>query len=154
MALDLVVPVTSLHVFLQETTITQATRIRTLIIRIDQALPSKEGEYEGAKTAEDRIHILTHGSAGTQALWILLRNVPRVLQHMTALTTSSLVVTWSRNGFWLPMGILADIIRSYPNSAATLNSTHRVRTAWKQDALIYAKRFAMLSLVYNIFDFA
>jgi hypothetical protein len=52
------------------------------------------------------------------------------------------------------MGILADIIRSYPNSAATLNSTHRVRTAWKQDALIYAKRFAMLSLVYNIFDFA
>jgi hypothetical protein len=52
------------------------------------------------------------------------------------------------------MGILADIIRSYPNSAATLNSTYRVKTARKQDALIYARRFAMLSLICNIFDFA
>jgi hypothetical protein len=39
---------------------------------------------------------------------------------MTALKTFSSVVTWSRNGFWLPIGILADIIRSLPQQCCNL----------------------------------
>jgi hypothetical protein len=65
--------------------------IPTMTIRIDQALFSTEDEGE----VEDRVYFSTHGSAGIQALWALLRGLPGVLQHMTSLKTFAFVVTYT-----------------------------------------------------------
>lgn len=116
MSLDLLVTVADLPSFIQDTDIAQAADFRSLTIRIDHAhLPPVE------EAAQDEIHVLTHGSASTQALWTQLRSLPRVLQHLVNLTTFSLVVT-SRpiNGFWLSRNIIADIVNSLPQRCCNI----------------------------------